>query len=177
MQSMESMSQRLARLRRAQGLSQEKLAEALGVSRQAVSKWESGQANPDIRYLAAMSRQLGVSADYLLSGGGPAGPVPAPSAPPPPLPRFYGLLILGIALLTLGFAGVLILALASTGQLWSMQIGERIYTGLAGYLLCNPPLRQIFILCAAMGAAGLLLSAADIVAYGLLRRRARGARS
>ena len=42
MQSMESMPQRLARLRRAQGLSQEKLAEALGVSRQAVSKWESG---------------------------------------------------------------------------------------------------------------------------------------
>ena len=177
MQSMESMPQRLARLRRAQGLSQEKLADALGVSRQAVSKWESGQANPDIRYLAAMSRQLGVSADYLLSGGSPAGPVPASSAPLPPLPRFYGLLILGIALLTLGFAGVLILALASTGQLWSMQIGERIYTGLAGYLLCNPPLRQIFILCAAMGAAGLLLSAADIVAYGLLRHRARGARS
>ncbi len=173
MHSMESMPQRLARLRRAQGLSQEKLAEALGVSRQAVSKWESAQANPDIRYLAALSRQLGVSADYLLSGSEVTGSLPEPASPPPPLPRFYGLLILGIALLTLGFAGALSLALASTGQLWSMQIHGRIYTGLAGYLLCNPPLHQVFILCVAMCAAGLLLSAADIAAYWLLRRRAR----
>ncbi len=42
MQPIESMPQRLVRLRRAQGLSQENLAEALSVSRQAVSKWETG---------------------------------------------------------------------------------------------------------------------------------------
>lgn len=41
MQPIESMPQRLVRLRRAQGLSPENLAEALGISRQAVSKWES----------------------------------------------------------------------------------------------------------------------------------------
>ena len=177
MQPIESMPQRLVRLRRAQGLSQENLAEALSVSRQAVSKWETGRSNPSIRYLAAMSHILNVSTDYILCGKHPAEPGGAPrSEALPPRIRFYGLLALGVSLLTLGFAGALALALASTGQRWSMQMGERIYTGLAGYRLCNPPLQQIFILCVIMCVVGLLLSAADLMLYGLLRLRFRAAK-
>lgn len=54
--------------RKRAGLSQEALAELAGVSRQAVSKWESDQTNPDVAYVAQMCRLLGVSSDWLLLG-------------------------------------------------------------------------------------------------------------
>lgn len=48
-------------------LSQEQFAEQMGVSRQAVSKWETGQSLPDLDKLVMMSRVFGVTTDYLLS--------------------------------------------------------------------------------------------------------------
>lgn len=62
------LKDRIAQARKQAGLSQEQLGEQLGVSRQAVSKWESGQANPDVDYLTRMCTLLGVSADWLLLG-------------------------------------------------------------------------------------------------------------
>lgn len=59
-------NQRLAAVRRAAGLTQEQLGELVGVTRQAVSKWESGQAVPDAMIIAAICRALHVSADYIL---------------------------------------------------------------------------------------------------------------
>lgn len=53
------------------GLSQEKLAELVGVSRQAVSKWEVGDAVPDTDKLVPLSRTLGITTDELL-GNTPA---------------------------------------------------------------------------------------------------------
>ena len=57
---------KIIKLRRAQGLSQEELAERLGISRQAVSKWESGQSMPDIDKIVLLSEFFGVTTDYLL---------------------------------------------------------------------------------------------------------------
>ena len=48
------------------GLSQEELADKLGVSRQSVSKWESAQSTPDLNRILMMSKIFGVSTDYLL---------------------------------------------------------------------------------------------------------------
>ena len=48
--------------------SQEELADKLGVSRQAVSKWESAQSVPDIQRVIQMAQLFGVSTDYLLTG-------------------------------------------------------------------------------------------------------------
>ena len=62
------LHERIALGRKQAGLSQEQLGEQLGVSRQAVSKWESGQTNPDVAYLSQMCRLFGVSADWLLLG-------------------------------------------------------------------------------------------------------------
>lgn len=53
--------------RRRAGLSQEQLAEHLGISRQAVSKWETGEAMPDATKLAPLASALGVSIDWLLN--------------------------------------------------------------------------------------------------------------
>ena len=62
------MGERIALLRRQAGLSQEQLGDKLGVSRQAVSKWEGGQANPDLQYVMALCRLFEVTSDYLLFG-------------------------------------------------------------------------------------------------------------
>lgn len=59
-------AERLAELRRAHNLSQEELAEKLGVSRQAVSKWERAESSPDTDNLIALAKLYGVSLDELL---------------------------------------------------------------------------------------------------------------
>ena len=63
-----TLSDRLQALRKSQNLSQEQLAEKLDVSRQAISKWESGQANPDINNILKLSDIYEVSTDYILTG-------------------------------------------------------------------------------------------------------------
>jgi tellurite methyltransferase len=62
----ETFSRNAARLRKERGLTQEKLAEALGVSFQAVSKWETGQTYPDTELLPRLAGLLAVSIDALL---------------------------------------------------------------------------------------------------------------
>ena len=59
-------SEKLTYLRRVAGLSQEQLADRLGVTRQSVSKWESGTAMPELAKLIALSEAFGVSIDYLV---------------------------------------------------------------------------------------------------------------
>ena len=60
--------QRLYELRKQSGLSQEGLADLLGVSRQEVQKWEAGTSRPDLDNLAALGRYFNVSLDYLVTG-------------------------------------------------------------------------------------------------------------
>ncbi len=55
--------------RKRAGLSQEQLAEKMGVSRSAVAKWETGNGIPDIDNLKILSRLLGVTIDYLVDDG------------------------------------------------------------------------------------------------------------
>lgn len=62
------LNERIIHARKLAGLTQEQLGEKLGVSRQAVSKWESGQANPDVTYITKMCRLFSVSSDWLLLG-------------------------------------------------------------------------------------------------------------
>ena len=63
-----AMAQRLVDRRKAAGLSQEALAAQLGVSRQAVSKWERSESSPDTDNLIALAALYGVSLDELLYG-------------------------------------------------------------------------------------------------------------
>jgi transcriptional regulator with XRE-family HTH domain len=58
---------KLFQLRRKEGLTQAELAEALNVSRQAVSKWEMGTAIPDVANMLGLSKIFSVSIDYLVS--------------------------------------------------------------------------------------------------------------
>lgn len=61
-----NLSEKIFNERRKLGLSQEQFAEKMQISRQAVSKWESGQSTPDLDKIVLMSQIFGVSTDYLL---------------------------------------------------------------------------------------------------------------
>ncbi len=67
-----NLADRIQHLRKGKGISQEELAEQVGVSRQAVSKWESGQSTPDLEKIVIMSEFFEVTTDYLLKGTEPA---------------------------------------------------------------------------------------------------------
>ncbi len=68
---METLGNRISRLRRIKGYTQEQFAEMIGVSAQAVSKWENDLSCPDITLLPRISELLGLSIDELLKGQTP----------------------------------------------------------------------------------------------------------
>ncbi len=72
------LSEKILSLRKARNMSQEELADKLGVSRQAVSRWEVGSALPDASNILQLSKLFGVSADYLLNDDY-KGEAPAPA--------------------------------------------------------------------------------------------------
>ena len=61
-----TIDEKISTLRRDAGMSQDELAEKLDVSRQSVSKWESGKAIPDSAKILALSQLFDVSTDFLL---------------------------------------------------------------------------------------------------------------
>lgn len=64
----ETMGNRISKYRKAKSITQEELASQLGVSSQAVSKWENDASCPDISLLPQLCRILGITADDLLTG-------------------------------------------------------------------------------------------------------------
>lgn len=103
------LNEKIAYYRRQEKLSQEELAARVGVSRQAVSKWELGEASPDIGKLLALAQAFGVTTDHLLNEeeeperSAPPMQEDTPPAPPPPaspqqgqfsnLPGFLGKMV------------------------------------------------------------------------------------
>ena len=61
------LSDKIIGLRKSNGMSQEDLAEKLNVSRQAISRWESGTAMPDANNILQLSKLFSITADYLLN--------------------------------------------------------------------------------------------------------------
>lgn len=62
-----NLQSKIIKLRKQSGLSQEDMAEKLNVSRQTISRWEVGSAQPDAENLRQLSQLFGVTADYLLN--------------------------------------------------------------------------------------------------------------
>lgn len=63
-----TIADRIQSLRKSKGVSQEELADRIGVSRQAVSKWESEQSTPDVEKIVLLSNYFEVTTDYILKG-------------------------------------------------------------------------------------------------------------
>lgn len=86
-----NLAKNLSALRRAAGLSQEKAAETVGVTRQALAKWESGETTPDILHSDKLAELYGVSLDDLLHFEQKPGSVP----PPPRGKHVFGVVQMG----------------------------------------------------------------------------------
>ena len=76
------LNEKIQKLRKDHGISQEQLAERLNVTRQAISKWETGEGMPDIENILQLSAVFNVSVDYLLKNQ-ITHPSPAPVLPEP----------------------------------------------------------------------------------------------
>ena len=143
------LSEQIYALRRKNGLSQEQLAEQIGVSRQAISKWEGGLATPDLENLLALSRCFGITVDELTTGD----LLPArPEAHIPTAHRALSLMQkLGIGLC---LAGVLLLILAGAITLLSPPAAEQL-NGSSAVTVNGSGL--LFLFCIAVMAVGLFL--------------------
>ena len=154
-----AFSKKLASLRKQAGLSQEELAGRISVSRQAVSRWESGRAVPEAPYIVAISRVFGVSTDFLLLENSDATAFdgkkePETSTPvvvvahPRTLPLLFWL---GALLLLVGVAGVLTLLVLSLQTPWTAEVDSRVYTGLLGFLYGNGAVWALVLACVLVG--------------------------
>ena len=168
-----TFSEKLIRLRKREGVSQEELASYLEVSRQAVSRWEQGTALPDAGNLLKLRQRFGVSVDWLLEDakgweaqeGKPAAQTACESARTASqpekrkniLPWAVPLGISGLGLLMLGIFASLFPAVYISGAVATPSGGtapERVVTGLYGFLLCNR-LEWLFWLCVIVAAGSL----------------------
>ena len=178
-----NFSEKLIRLRKREGISQEELASYLEVSRQAVSRWEQGAALPDAGNLLKLRQRFGVSVDWLLedaqgwenlTDGAPAAGEDGRVAPPPKLrksvlPWAIPLGVSGLGLLLLGIFSSIFPAeymVASTVIAGNQEPADRIYRGLAGFLKCNN-LEWLFRLCLVIAIGSLL---AGLWQKGVMKR-------
>ena len=106
-----TLGETIARLRAERRMSQGDLADALGVSRQSVSKWETNGAVPDLDKLVRLSELFGVTLDQLVKGE--AGERPPETSVRPATPAPAGVpawrAALGAALLAAGLLGILLM--------------------------------------------------------------------
>lgn len=118
-----TLGQRISTYRKSLGISQEELGARLGVSRQAVSKWETGAAVPDMENLLSLAREFGVSVAELTATPEPAESARdapagedagAPTSPPPRRRGWWIALALVLALLVFMAGTLIVLGLRST---------------------------------------------------------------
>lgn len=141
------LNEKLQLLRKQKGLTQEQLAQALYVSRTAISKWESGRGYPNIDSLKAIARYFSVSVDDLLSET--ETPDAAMADESRRGSRFHGL-IFGL----LDVSTLLLLVLPVFGQQNGSGVAEVSLLALTGIA---PYLRAVYlVLVACMAAWGIL---------------------
>ena len=155
-----TMGEKILKLRKAHGWSQEELADRIGVSRQAISRWESDQAKPDADNIILLCELFGLSADYLL-GTGVILDNPSPSVA---VVNSHGLsrrLLIGIVLLVLGILSLLTLGVISALDPWTYSIDGVSYDGMMGYVLAHD-MQWFTLLTAALCCGGIVTVCVDI---------------
>ena len=169
-----TFGEKLYRLRKEKGWTQERLAEQIGVSRQALSKWESGSAVPDAVNILRLSKLFAVSADYLLDDAFESSDATWTSRPSGQARRPASWAVLrtaaGVCAVSVSLLGMLLLgilrsafpcvySISPAGVEWT-----RVYTGLWGFLKTNH-LEWLFALCGV-----LLLAGAAVLCSPVLKR-------
>jgi len=182
-----TLGEKIFMLRKAREMNQEQLAERLGVSRQAVSKWELNEAVPDVTRVVAMSELFGVTTDYLLkdNNGTPSaeekeGRVDKTVQRDPTSQRILGLTLTVLCSLTIFGMWVVkddghIYSWSGDGFLGRHNVTAR---GLTGYLLSQEEMLFVFLLLVLGVIAGLcMLAGKSFVPLNLFRRLSRGVKN
>ena len=149
-----TMGEKILSLRKARGWSQEELADRVGVSRQAVSRWESDSAKPDADKIVGICDLFGVSADYLLretyTEAGDRGEFKGGSS-------ITGVQILGILLILSSVLAMIALGVLSEVFPHGCYTSFGHYEGFAGYILGNHLVWLVILIVVAFVGGILLL--------------------
>lgn len=178
------LSEKIYDCRKKAGLSQEALAEQIGVSRQAVSKWETGDAVPEIGKLLLLAKLFGVTTDYLLSEEEPA-PEPVQQHAAnwvDSIPGVLGMLIrkygwlLGVRLAVGGalfaFIGLLGRRM-SRGMFQDMGLGFSDFEDLAFQLPAYTANNPVYKLCTVIVVLGVVMMLAGVILAVVLKKRSK----
>lgn len=165
-----TLGEKLQKLRKSRGWSQEQLAAEIHVSRQALSKWELGTAVPDTENVLLLARLFDVSTDFLLKDEWEEEQNPVfrqPAVAPPVRRRVFPAAVMGSVLIVLSLAGMLTMGILSsihpvhvsyaTAVAASGEVLEQVdKTGLAAYLSVYH-LQWLFDLCIAGTIVGVVI--------------------
>ena len=146
---MEHIGQRIKELRVKNDLTQDRLADCLGVSAQAVSKWESAQSIPDMNRVLLLSKVFGVSTDYLLKDE-----MSEPPAAEGPLPEDSGKKLFSILSLVCSLLSMLTCCVPGLGLI--LGIGGIVFAIMA---LAKKQLKSMAIVGLVIGIISFVLSA------------------
>lgn len=164
-----TMGEKLLKLRKARGWSQEEMAERVGVTRQAISRWESDSAKPDADNIITLCDLFGVSSDYLLRGEGDPGNGGSQTVPEVQRPAdrqgrlsdvIGGSVLLGVGVLMLFGIGI-----ASAMNPHTVIQDNLVYTGILGYLIGNE-LQWLLIPVIALLLIGTIMLLGNYLARG-----------
>jgi len=131
----------LVRLRKRKGVSQEQLAEVLGITRQTISKWELNQSTPDLQYTVQISEYFNVSLDYLIKGEETIVTDVSKQEKEDDCDKksnyvigYKWIFVLGLVLMGVSMVGMLTYVVCAAIDPQDYLADDRIYSGLAGFL-------------------------------------------
>lgn len=177
-----TLGEKIQYYRKQKKLSQEELAARVGVSRQAVSKWELGDATPEVDKLVALAKAFGVTTDELLNSKEPEveTPSPPPSEPPYCPRRGFGSLVwlirrygwLAGVYIALSGAGIALVGGLARYSFLSMTrnlLGDGFFDSPGWNRGAQTPL----IIATVILAVGLVILAAGVILAVVLYRKGR----
>lgn len=136
-----TIGDKILSMRKARGWSQEELADRVGVTRQAISRWESNSAKPDADKIVDICDLFGVSADYLLRDQyAGEGELPQQAENSSILPRTSGVSavqILGILMIISAILIFCALGIMSAVNPHIYVVDNVTYSGILGYIMGN----------------------------------------
>ncbi len=169
-----SFGENLSNLRKSNGLSQEQLAEKLGLTRQTVSKWETDQSTPDLVYIIKLSEILSVTTDRLIKGADETDKSdtvkeenndikPSTNIDASLLKTSYTRsFIFGLVSAAVSLLGIIAFSMLAALKPAKVYWNGRFYEGLLGFLMHTDSLAIYIILCL-LFAVGVVLSVFGIV--------------
>lgn len=142
-----TFGENLVNLRKGKGVSQEQLAEVLGLARQTISKWELNQSTPDLQNIIKLGEFFQVSTDYLLKGEAAesgdtykkeeAVQVENEDVKRNPIDEsgYRWCFYLGMVLSAVSLLGMIVFVVCSIFKPWEVWADGLYYTGITGFLM------------------------------------------